>query len=140
MGEGAQKSKAFKEVEELFKNEVRRSRSLVFCSIFKAYMAKYNFLMYYPCKDRIADRYDLVKPKGTFFNFLALIAFCIVWMMSICFSSILDTLSSDVTTVSNTVYYALIAGVAVVSSPIIMVCIGRLYRLYVINMKKAFLE
>ena len=58
------------EMETVFKNEVKKSRSLQFCNIAGSYMAKYNHLVHYPFRDRTSDKIDLLKPKSTFFNLI----------------------------------------------------------------------
>lgn len=57
-------------MEAVFKNEVKKSRSLLFKNIIGSYMAKYNHIIHYPFRDRIADKIDLLKPKSTFFNLI----------------------------------------------------------------------
>jgi len=81
---------AYHRLERIYKNEVKKSRSLHFCTIFKAYLAKYNHLIYYPFRNRVIEKYDLLKPKATFFNLLAVVAVCVCWMISIFFSTILQ--------------------------------------------------
>lgn len=58
------------EMEAVFKNEVKKSRSLHFKTIAASYMAKYNHIIHYPFRDRTSDKVDLLKPKSTFFNLI----------------------------------------------------------------------
>ena len=74
---------AYRQWEALFKNEVRKARSLLFWNIFTSMMAKYNHLVYYSFRDRTKDKYDLLKPKMTFYSLLVITSCCISWMSTI---------------------------------------------------------
>lgn len=51
----SEKSEAFQKMEQVFKNEIKKSRSLQLCKIFGNLMAKYNHLIHYPFRDRVSD-------------------------------------------------------------------------------------
>jgi hypothetical protein len=76
-------------MEIVFKNEIKKSRSLEFINVIGALMAKYNHIIYYPFRDRTFEKYDLLKPKSTFFVLLVVTSLCIVWMITIFLSSVL---------------------------------------------------
>ena len=89
IGGGTKRSPQFDKMEVVFKNEVMRSRSLEYFNIVGSYMAKYNHLIYYPFRDKIFEKYDLLKPKSTFFNLLIVSTVCVCWMITIFLSSLL---------------------------------------------------
>lgn len=101
-------------------------------------MAKYNHLLYYPFRNRSLERYDLLKPKSTFFNLLVISSLCIVWMVTIFLSTILQYVYTDVTSVDLVVFILLTVAIAVLSSLLNTFVINRLFRLYVVNVKNAF--
>ena len=70
-------------------------------------MAKYNHISYYPFRNRTLERYDLLKPKSTFFNLLLISSLCIVWMSTIFLSSILQYVYTDVTSIDLIVFIIL---------------------------------
>ena len=85
----AKKSKAFLRVEQVFKNEIKKSRSLVYSNIYAFLMSKYNHLAFYPFRNRDTEKYDLLKPKSTFFNLLTISGIATVWMVAIFISTVL---------------------------------------------------
>ena len=101
-------------------------------------MAKYNHLIYYPFRDRISDKIDLLKPKGNFFNLIVITSLCVVWMCTIFLSAILEFTYSDVTKLGFMTFVGLTIAIAVIATLVNMVAINRLFRLYTINIKNAF--
>lgn len=103
-------------METIFKNEVKKSRSLQFSNIMGAYMAKYNHVLYYPFRQRISDTVDLLKPKSTFYNLILVTSICVVWMSTIFLSAILQSVYSTVSAIPTGVFVGLTVLIAVVSS------------------------
>lgn len=79
----------FKAMEKVFKDEIKKSRSASLYHIMAAYMAKYDHLVYYPFRNRVADKIDLLKPKSTFYVMLVICSLCICWISTILLVSLL---------------------------------------------------
>jgi hypothetical protein len=77
------KSKAYNRMEAYYKNEIKRSRSLVYWNIVKAYIEKYDHVVYYPFRNKVAENYNLLKPKGSFFTLILAISLSSVWMLTV---------------------------------------------------------
>ena len=133
-----QNNESFNKLEVCFKNEIRKSRSLQFGNILKSYMHKYDHVLYYAFRDRTTDKYDLLKPKTTFYTLLVVTSCCISWMITIFLSAILQSMYSNVQTIPLSMFIGVTVGVAVLSSVFNLVCINRLFRIYVLNVKGAF--
>lgn len=136
--ETTRRSPEFDQMELVFKNEVMRSRSLEYFNIVSTYMAKYNHLIYYPFRDRIFEKYDLLKPRSTFFNLLFVSTLCVCWMITILLSALLQNFFTDISSVSTSTFVALAIGVAILSTLINLIIINRLFSLYLITIKNAF--
>lgn len=115
-----------------------KSRSLEYFNIVSSYMSKYNHLIYYPFRDKIFEKYDLLKPKSTFFILLFISTVCVCWMITIFLSSVLQNKYSDISKVSVSMFIALTLAIAVISTLINLIIINRLFRLYTITIKNAF--
>jgi len=125
-------------METVFKNEIKKSRSLHFSTIFGQYMAKYNHLLHYPFRDRALDKCDLLKPKATFYFLAVVCAVSTVWMVAIFATGILESATDGVSSIAFGVYAGVTLCIALVSTGIILVAINRLFRLYEISIKNAF--
>ena len=87
--EKKKRSAKFYRMEEVFKGEIVKSRSPVFSYIFGWYMAKYNFIVYYPFRNRALSEIDLLKPKPSFFAMLSITSLCVAWICSILLVSLI---------------------------------------------------
>jgi len=125
-------------MEVIFKNEIKKSRSLQFRNILDAYMARYNHILHYPFRNRVSDKVDLLKPKSTFFNLIFVNSVCVAWTCTIFLSAILQSVYTNVSAIPLMTYAALTVLIGLVSSFINVFQINRLFRLYAINVKHAF--
>jgi len=125
-------------MEQVYKNEIKKSRSLHFGNIFKSYIAKYDHVIYYPFRDKIAEQYDLLKPKTTFYTLLVICTCCVAWMTTIFLSSILESAYSNVTLIPTSTFVGLTVAIAIISSLLNIIATNRLFRIYLINIKSAF--
>jgi hypothetical protein len=83
------KNPAFTKIEAIYKNEIKKSRSLQYWMIVRNLIAKYDHIVYYPFRDKIMEQYDLLKPKTTFYTLLVICTCCIAWMTTIFLTAIL---------------------------------------------------
>ena len=134
--QGRKKSPYFEKLEAIFKNEVKKSRSLEYVTLVGAYMSKYNHIIYYPFRDKITEKYDLLKPKSTFFNLLVVSSMCVTWMITIFISSLLQQSYSDVSTINWAVFVMVTFAVAIIASIINLIIVNRLFRLYTITTER----
>jgi len=119
--EEIRQSPAFKKMETIFKNEIKKSRSLKFSNVLWAYIAKYNHIIYYPFRDRISDKVDLLKPKSTFFNLIVITALCVVWMTTIFISAILQSAYINVSAIPAGTFVGFTVLIAFTSS-VVNIC------------------
>jgi hypothetical protein len=133
-----EKDPNFVRMEEVFKNEIKRSRSPLFFNIFGSYMAKYNQLMYYPFRNRIYDKIDLLKPKSSFYIMMFVCSLCIVWMSTVLLASLFQLFVEDISTVSWSAFVLLGLAISAVSSLLSLLAMNRFYRLYLLNIKNSF--
>lgn len=127
---GKRKSKAYDKFEKIFKNEVKKSRSRDYFKIVGSYMAKYNHILHYPFRNRLTEKYDLLKPKTTFFTLLLISSLCIVWMSTILLSSIIQKAYSNITSIDLLVFILFTIGIGLVSSVLNMLSIKKIYSIY----------
>lgn len=80
---------AFSTIEGIYKNEIKKSRSLQYWMLVRNLVAKYDYLLYYPFRDKLLEQYDLLKPKTTFYTLLVVCSCCIAWMTTIFLTAIL---------------------------------------------------
>lgn len=83
-------------------------------------------------------KYDLLKPKTSFYTWLVILSCCISWMTTIFLSAILQSTYSIIDSIPLLVYIAVTVGVAFISSILNIICVNRLMRIYVLNVKGAF--
>ena len=113
-------------MEAVFKNEIKKSRSLQFKNIVGSYMAKYNHVAHYPFRDKVADKVDLLKPKSTFFNLIFVTQLCVVWMITILLSAALKSVIADVSTVAVGTFVGLSIVIGLIATALNMLQINRL--------------
>jgi hypothetical protein len=125
-------------MEEVFKTEIKRSRSPQFIYIFGCYMAKYDYLVYYPFRNRLLSQIDLLKPKPSFFAMLSITSMCISWISTILLVSLIQLKYKDATTIGITVFAGATVAITLVTSLLSIAAINRFYSLYILNIKNAF--
>lgn len=125
-------------MEGIFKNQIKKSRSLVFKNILRSYMATYDHIVFFPFRNKIEDEYDLLRPKIQFYNMLILTSCIISWMVTIFLSSILSQTYSDIALIEVGVFVGITVAIALISSLLNVIAINRLYALYILNVKGAF--
>ena len=83
------KPEAYKQLENIYENEIKKSRSLQYWMIAKNLIAKYDHMAFYPFRDKVLEQYDLLKPKTSFYTLLVICTCCVAWMTTIFLSAIL---------------------------------------------------
>lgn len=83
-------------MEQVFKVEVRKSRSASYYYIFGAMLEKYDHLIYYPFRNRTVDKIDLLKPKSTFYVMLVVCSLTVCWISTVLLLSSLQLFYSDI--------------------------------------------
>lgn len=131
-------NKSYQQWEAVFKNEIKKSRSLEYCNLLAYYLSKYDHVLYYPFRDRTSDNFNLLKPKPTFYTLLVVTSCCIAWMTTILLSAILQNVYTDILTVPLTVFIGVTVVISIISSVLNIICINRLFRIYLMNIKAAF--
>lgn len=129
---------AFTTIEGIYKNEIKKSRSLQYWMLVRNLIAKYDHLLYYPFRDKLLEQYDLLKPKTTFYTLLVITSCCIAWMITIFLTAILQSSYSNVTLIPNGVFAGLTVAIAIISSLMNLIPTNRLFSVYLLNVKNAF--
>lgn len=136
--EGIKNTKIFNKIETIFKNEIVKSRSLFFWSIFRGFMNKYNHMGYYFFRDKLSDHYDLLKPTISFYNLLNILAVATVWMITIFISTILQHNYADISQIPVGTFVGLVIVIGLISSAFIILVTNRLFKMYNVTIKGAF--
>lgn len=86
------KSEKYYMMEEAFKNEIKKSKSPFFCYIYSFYMQRYDSIAWYPFRDRMMEKIDLLRPWFSFYVMLTVATLCIDWISTILLSALIQTL------------------------------------------------
>ena len=125
-------------METIYKNEIKKSRSLQYCLILKNLISKYDHIIFYPFRDKVLEQYDLLKPKTSFYTLLVVCTCCIAWMTTIFLSAILQSSYSDVTLIPLSTFIGLTIAISIISAILNVIATNRLFRIYLITVKGAF--
>lgn len=106
--------------------------------IFRNLVAKYDHIVFYPFREKALEKYDLLKPKTTFYTLLFICSCCIAWMTTIFLTALLQSTYSDVTLIPAGTFVGLTVAIAVIASLLNLVATNRLFRIYLFNVKNAF--
>lgn len=131
-------SEIYDEMEAIFKNQIKKSRSLNFNNILRSYMASYDHIVFFPFRNRVEEYYDLLRPKLSFYNMLILTSCTIAWMVTVFLASLLSATYSNIATIQMGVFIGVTIVIAMISSILNWVAINRLLDMYVMNVKGAF--
>lgn len=101
-------------------------------------IAKYDHLLYFPFRDRVLEKYDLLKPKTTFYTLLFICTCCIAWMTTIFLTAILQSSYSNISLIPVGTFVGLTIAIAIISSFLNLIATNRLFRIYLLNLKNAF--
>ncbi len=106
--------------------------------ILRNLVAKYDHLVFYPFREKALEKYDLLKPKTSFYTLLFISTCCIAWMTTIFLTAILQSTYSNVTLIPISTFFGLTIAIAIISSILNLISTNRLFRIYLYNVKNAF--
>lgn len=131
-------SNAYLKIEAIYKNEIMKSRSLQYWMIVRNLISKYDHVIFFPFRDRVLEKYDMLKPKTTFYTLLFICTCCIAWMTTIFLSAILQSSYSNISLIPFGTFVGITIAISIISSFLNLVATNRLFRIYILNVKNAF--
>ena len=120
-------------MENLFKQEIVRSRTLSFKWIFMHALDRYNHLVFYPFRNRALEDFNLLRPRTSFFVFIQIAGLTILWIIAV---FITGAVQGSGLTVGEGFGYGVL--VALLSSGVVYAFTHYFYKLYLTDIRKAF--